>query len=227
MFPSTRNKRAISTVLTTMIILVASVVLGTGIVVYGTSLFQTGIQQQAITAQGVTMWVNSTENSGIAWGAAGVRNSGDKLISVDNIQVRGTVVSFSNWYVDKDQSRVTVDNFQSQFENKGTATVAEGYKAHELKDSIDTGGSVTTSCTTADATTIELDYDGTAGTKPTLCLTQAIGPTLLKPGERMIVYFHVPDGILTPVDSGASTSVSIFAGQTGSPISTAIRNPDT
>ncbi len=160
MFPKTRNKRAISTVLTTMIILVASVVLGTGIVVYGTSLFQTGIQQQAITAQGVTMWVNSTENSGIAWGAAGVRNSGDKLISVDNIQVRGTVVSFSNWYVDKDQSRVTVDNFQSQFENKGTATVAEGGDAHELKDSIDSGGSVTTTCPLAsfpDATTIELD----------------------------------------------------------------------
>ena len=36
------KKRAISTVLTTVIILVASVVLGSGVVLYGTSLFQEG-----------------------------------------------------------------------------------------------------------------------------------------------------------------------------------------
>jgi len=34
------RKRAISTVLTTVIILVSSVVLGSGVVLYGTSLFQ-------------------------------------------------------------------------------------------------------------------------------------------------------------------------------------------
>ncbi|MCZ6581846.1 MAG: hypothetical protein O6761_01580 [Thaumarchaeota archaeon] len=217
------KKRAISTVLTTMIILVASVVLGTGVVTYGTSLFQTGAQQQAITTQGVTMWVNSTDNSGIAWGAAGVRNSGDKIVSVDNIQVRGQTIGFSSWYVDKDQTRVTVDNFQSQFVNNGTNT---GGDAHELFDSIDSGGSVTTSCTVGtDDTVIELDFDGSAPTKPTICLLQASGPTTLLPGERMIVYFHLPDGILSTTDAGASTSVSVYAGQTGAPVSVTVANP--
>ncbi|MCZ6581848.1 MAG: hypothetical protein O6761_01590 [Thaumarchaeota archaeon] len=216
------KKRAISTVLTTMIILVASVVLGTGVVTYGTSLFQTGAQQQAITTQGVTMWVNGTDNTGIAWGAAGVRNSGDKIVSVDNIQVRGQTIGFSSWYVDKDQTRVTIDNFQSQFINNGTNPAIN---THELLDSVDSGGTVTTACTTADDTTIELDFDGTISGKPTLCLTQASGPTTLLPGERMIVYFHLPNGILSPTDAGASTSVSIYAGQTGAPISVTVGNP--
>src|SRR5438309_11490378 len=98
MFPiRTNNRRAISAVLTTIIILVASIVLGTGVVVYSTSLFQTGGQQQAVSVQGIKVWVNATQqantgpnaNQYAAWGAAAVRNSGDKLISINTIQIRG------------------------------------------------------------------------------------------------------------------------------------------
>jgi len=67
MFQSTHKHKAISTILTTIIILVASVVLGTGVVIYGTSLFQTGAQSESISTQGVKMWVNATSNQGIAW----------------------------------------------------------------------------------------------------------------------------------------------------------------
>ena len=115
MFQRISNRKAISTVLTTMIILVASVVLGTGVVIYGTSLFQTGAQQEAISTQGVKVWVNASDTTGQSWGAAGVRNSGDKLVSVDTIQVRGSVVPFTQWFVDKNQTRVTADNYQSQY----------------------------------------------------------------------------------------------------------------
>ena len=89
------NRRAISTVLTTIIILVASVVLGSGVVVYGTSLFQGGTQQEAIAVQGTQLWVSATDSNGIAWGAAAVRNSGDKILSVDKVEVRGTTIPFS------------------------------------------------------------------------------------------------------------------------------------
>src|SRR6267143_323627 len=117
MFPiRTKNRRAISAVLTTIIILVASIVLGTGVVVYSTSLFQTGGQQQAIQVQGVKGWVNATTQTVVtgvasptnyAWGAAAVRNSGDKILSIDTIQVRGTAIPYTNWYADTNQSRVT------------------------------------------------------------------------------------------------------------------------
>ena len=205
------NRRAISTVLTTIIILVASVVLGSGVVVYGTSLFQAGTQQEAISVQGVKLWVNSTDTNEVAWGAAAVRNSGDKILSVDKIEVRGTQTRFSDWYVDTDPTRVTVDNFQAQFVPENTD--ASG----QMQDS----AVVTTTCTpTAD---LEIDVDG-SGSLETLCLTQQSGPVSLNPGERMIIYFKLPDGTISPLDAGASSSLNIFAGKTGAPQSVTIAN---
>src|SRR5215831_16724948 len=107
MFPRTKNRKAISTVLTTMIILVASVVLGTGVVLYGTSLFQTNASGEAISVQGTQVWVDSTSSSGWAWGAFDVRNSGDKLLSVDQIYIRGQTVPYSNWYANSTVNGIT------------------------------------------------------------------------------------------------------------------------
>ena len=212
------KRREISTVLTTMIILVASVVLATGVAVFGTSLFQTGAQQQSIAVQGTIIWVNGTEDNGLAWGATGVRNNGDKLVSVDKIIVRGTTVPFTNWYVDSSQTRVSTGNFQSQFQNNGTDSNNLIYDTIFAERTLECGGEL--------ITTIEIDLDGFNSAKPTLCLAQASGPTSLQPGQRMIVYFKIPDGIITPVDSGAATSIGIFAGQAGAPVSITIAEPN-
>jgi len=224
MFLRTSNRKAISVVLTTMIILVASVVLGTGVVIYGTSLFQTGASEEKIATQGVKVWVNATNTTGIAWGAAGIRNVGDKLVSVDHIQLRGAEIPYTQWYVDKNQTRVTSDNLQSQYLHTGTSAVDN----HELRDTLDVvGGAISQPCPATygdDGTVIELDFDG-ASAKPTICLLKAGGPTSLNPGEGLIVYFRVSNALLSPVDSGASTSVSIFAGKTGAPTSVTIANP--
>ncbi len=217
-----RNRKAISTVLTTVIILVASVVLGSGVVLYGTSLFQSGAQQDSIAISGMKVWVNATDATGDAWGAAGVRNNGEKIISVDTIQVRGTTIPISSWYVDKDQARVSVTNFQSPYVHEGTNGAGT-----LMYDSVDVGGAVTTACDVSafpDATTIEIDFDD-AGTLPTLCLLQASAPIALNPGDRMIVYFQIPSGKITSIDSGASASLNVFAGKTGAPLSITIINP--
>ena len=214
MFQRTKNRKAISVVLTTMIILVASVVLGTGVVIYGTSLFQTGAQQEAITTQGIKVWVNATDNVGVAWGAVGVRNSGDKIVSVDSISVRGASVPFTQWYVERNQSAVTTENFQSQY----------------IENNVDNNGQMidSTSFTglslcPAASTTVRLDFDG-SGSKPSLCLLQASGPSSLNPGERLIIYFKISNGIVSPVDSGSTSAVSVFAGKTGAPTSVTIGN---
>ena len=197
-----------------MIILVASVVLGTGVVIYGTSLFQTGAQQEAIATQGIKVWVNATDNTGIAWGAVGVRNSGDKIVSVDSIVVRGASVPFTQWYVEKNQSAVTTENFQSQYiENDVDAN-------GQMKDSIAYSG--LSNCPAA-STTVRIDFDG-ALSKPSLCLLQASGPASLNPGERLMLYFKITTGIVSPVDSGSTTAVSVFAGKTGAPTSVTIGN---
>ncbi len=94
------KKRGLSIVLTTVIILVASVVLGTGIVLYGSSLFQENTQIEGFKLSEIKLWVHTTEDVGISWGAVAIRNSGDKTISVHRISIRGVDVPFSQWYVD-------------------------------------------------------------------------------------------------------------------------------
>jgi len=221
MFPRTSNRKAISVVLTTMIILVASVVLGTGVVIYGTSLFQTGAQQEEISTQGIKVWVASGNQTFPAgWGAAGVRNSGDKIISVDQILVRGATVPFSSWYVDANQTRVSAENYQSQFNSTGLDSNSD------MRDSIDSGGVISGDCgadNTNDYTTLAIDQDG-AGSKPVLCLVQLSGPQSLTTGQRMVVYFKMPYGVLSSIDSGSTISVSIFAGKTGAPTSVTVAN---
>src|SRR6267143_453244 len=220
MFPRTKNRKAISTVLTTMIILVASVVLGTGVVLYGTSLFQTNANTEAITTTGTQIWVDSTNATGWAWGAFDIRNSGDKLLSVDQIQVRGQAVPFQNWYADTDTvNRVTTANYQSALIYTGTIQ-----KVNSL-------GSLVNG--TAKGYTAPLGTcanQNAAGTllmqlisaNPTLCLTQQSGPISLAPGAKAIVYFKVPQNLLTPVDAGSASSIAVYAGKVGSPQSVTI-----
>jgi len=212
MFPRTKNRKAISTVLTTLIILVASVVLGTGVVLYGTSLFQTGAQSKAISSQGVQVWVDSTQNKGYAWGAAAIRNSGDKLLSVDTISVRGTPVPFSNWYFDSSSTRVTTQNFQAALNYTGISNVGKILNY--------TGAAAAAQQCAANSVPLaiyEFGQTASSATTPQLCMSQATGPISLQPGAKVVVYFRLPDNVLTTVDAGSSSSVAIYAGQVGAP----------
>ena len=80
-----------------IMILTVSIILASGVVLYGTSLFQGGAQQKAISVTGVKVWVYGSTSDSLAWGAFSVRNTGDKMLSVDRIVVRGTDVPFAQW----------------------------------------------------------------------------------------------------------------------------------
>ncbi len=217
MFLKTKNRKALSAVLTTLIILVASVVLGTGVVLFGTSLFQTNSQSSGLAVQGVHVWVNATKGitTTYAWGAAEIRNSGDKILSVDQISVRGTQVPFANWYVDSSTSDVTPANYQSQLNYTGT-TGSNGMMKTYL------GAGSSSNCATGFNFAIN-EYAGTNSNAPTLCFAQASGPISLKPGDRAIVYFQVPNGVLSTVDGGSNSNVAIYSGSVGSPQSVTIQ----
>jgi len=210
------KRKGLSTVLTTVIILVASVVLGSGVVLYGTSMFQTVAQQENIETQGIQLWVNATDAAGDAWGAAGVRNNGDKILSIDTISIKGTTVPYGSWFFDADQTRVTVGNYQSQFVHEGSAGAGTLMNDSASVDAV--------ACANP-ATTLSIDFDGGDTGEPTLCLTQGSGPIGLNPGQRTIIYFQMTDGTLTTLDAGASTTLNIFAGEAGAPLSTIIANP--
>ena len=209
-----RKRKAISTVLTTLIILVASVVLGTGVVLYGTSLFQTSAQSKAIVVSGTQVWSDSSGNSGWAWGAADVRNAGDKLLSVDSIQIRGQAVPFSNWYANSSSTTITSNQFQAALPytkiNPVTGILLNGTGFN--------AGWVMTSCANGPGNNKMIIMLGLAPT----CLSQQSGPISLAPGDKAIVYFKVPQNVLTSVDAGSSSSVAIYAGQVGSPVTVTV-----
>ena len=188
------KRRAISAVLTTVIALSSSVILAGGVVLYGTSLFQGGTQQESISVSGIKVWVHTTNTDGLAWGAAGVRNTGDKVISVDKIQIRGTDIPFAQWYPD---TTVTPTLFSQALNHTGWVSGQGG-----LQQSGTCGGSE------------RINIDNGFGD---ICGAAASGPIALSPGQSAILYFQLVNGTLTSLDSGVNTSVNIFAGKAGAP----------
>src|SRR2546428_461799 len=73
--------------------------------------------------------------------------------------------------------------------------------------------------------TFRIDVDGAGVGHPTMCFISANGPISLKPGESVIIYFHLPTGVLDTIDSGQSTSVALYAGKLGAPVTVTIANP--
>ena len=200
------KNRALSTVLTTVIILVASVVLGSGVVLYGASLFQSGTQQESISVANVKVWVHATDANGLSWGAAGVRNTGDKVLAVDKIKIRGTDIPFTQWYTDTD---VTSTLFQQSLNHTGWGTLPQIAKIGTCA---------------ADVTNyLCVDYDGSGANTEVITGNAGTGPVSLEPGASAIIYFKMNNGTLTSLDSGANTSVNIFAGKTGAPQSVTIQ----
>lgn len=206
MKPKLSKNRALSTVLTTVIILVASVVLGSGVVLYGASLFQGGTQQEAISVSNVRVWVHGTDSTGLAWGAAGVRNTGDKVVSVDRIQIRGADVPFSQWYTD---TVVTNTLFQQSLNFTGWA----GAPAPSITKTGSCIGNPSYLC---------VDYDSGGTNVEIIAADAGTGPVSLAPGASAIIYFKLNNATLTSLDSGASTTVNIFAGKTGAPQSVTV-----
>jgi len=200
-----RKHRALSGVLVTIIIMVASIVLASGVVLYGTTLFQGGAQQESISVSGLKMWVHGIDTNGLAWGAFAVRNTGDKVLSVDRIVVRGADVPFGQWYADKDVTSALIQQamlFPGWSGTAGQLSVSDpdGNCASEV---------------------VRIDLDG-AGGELAVCGSAAAGPIGLDPGDSAIIYFQLTNGTLSSVDGGIQSSVSVFAGKVGAPQSISI-----
>ena len=201
-----------------MIILVASVVLGTGVVLYGTSLFQTNASSEAISTTGTQVWVDSTGSSGWAWGAFDVRNSGDKLLSVDQIQIRGQAIPYASWYADTNATQLTSTQFQSALVYSSMKVTPNSPDGQLNNGTLAGYPAIGPSCTNTSGNLIMQLVTGS----PSLCMTKQSGPVSLAPGAKAIIYFKVPQNLLTSVDAGSASSVAVYAGKVGSPVSVTV-----
>ena len=183
-----------------ILLTIIPVIIGFSVVLYGASLYQgdnlyTGeTLRESITVSDAKLWVHTTNPDGLAWGAAGIRNIGDKVLSVDSIRVRGVAAPYGQWYVDQDVSATVYSQ----------ALNHTGWVANE-------GGLLKTGsgCGTA-----RISISTTGGS---ICGAVASGPVAISPGSAIVVYFQLTNGTASTLDAGINTSVNIFAGKAGAP----------
>jgi hypothetical protein len=108
-----RKRRGIGTVITTLIILIASVVLGAGVIFFGGSMFQTNTQNESIQVSNTHIWVSPSGTSSIA--AFAVHNTGGKVVAIQSVMIRGMEVPFTSWYYNNSASVANAANIQRAF----------------------------------------------------------------------------------------------------------------
>jgi hypothetical protein len=91
-----KNKKALSTVVTTLIILVVSVLLATVVTFYAINVTTTRVQEESLHLTKQHVWYNTTG----AWAEAAIVivNTGGRDVVLDKITVRGQECAWSDVY---------------------------------------------------------------------------------------------------------------------------------
>jgi hypothetical protein len=90
-----RNRKALSNVVSTLIILVVSVLLSGVVTMYAINITSTRTQQEQLKLTKQAIWVYS---NGTAIAAVSVDNVGGRDVVLDKVQVRGVEADWSNVY---------------------------------------------------------------------------------------------------------------------------------
>ena len=88
MYRLLKNRRALSTVITTLIILVVSILLATVVTYYATNVVSTRVQEEALYVSKQHIWVNQ---DGDAEAAVMITNNGGRDVVINKVAVRGQV----------------------------------------------------------------------------------------------------------------------------------------
>ena len=194
------KRRALAAEMVMLTVIIGSVVLASGVVLYATSLFQVGAQQEAISVTGINIWVHGNDANGLAWGAFTVRNSGEKVLSVHGIVVRGMDVPFAQWYPD---TTVTTDLIQQP-------TSFTGWSGNAGLLNNDTAAA----CSPSTMMQLVLQPSASLASDGWFCANAAAGPIVLDPNQATIIYFRLNNGTVSGIDGGTAANVSVIAGKT-------------
>ncbi|MEM3623171.1 MAG: hypothetical protein QXZ02_03580 [Candidatus Bathyarchaeia archaeon] len=103
-----KNKKALSTVVTTLIILVVSVLLATVVTFYAINVTTTRVQEESLFLTKPHIWYNTTGNW--AEGAIVIVNTGGKDVVIDKITVRGQECPWTNVYYYRNNTMAVSDD---------------------------------------------------------------------------------------------------------------------
>ncbi len=104
-----KNRRALSTVITTLIILVVSVLLASVVAYYATNLVSTRVQEESLYVSKQHVWVNS---EGVAEASVMVTNNGGRDVVISKVSTRGQTSEWTSVFyevADPESDDLTVD----------------------------------------------------------------------------------------------------------------------
>jgi hypothetical protein len=116
-----KNRKALSTVVTTLIILVVSVLLATVVTFYAINVTTTRVQEENLRVTKAHIWTNSS----VAQAAFVISNIGGRDTLIDKIQVRGQEMGWTSYsiYYNRTTTAPTVDLvFLTDFTGYSNAT---------------------------------------------------------------------------------------------------------
>jgi len=116
-----RNRKGLSTVVTTLIILVVSVLLATVVTFYAINVTTTRVQEESLQIFKQHIWHNGTT---FAEAAFVIINTGGRDVVIDKIAVRGQECTWSTVYYNKTQDTISADlSYNSTLSDGGTITI--------------------------------------------------------------------------------------------------------
>lgn len=117
-----KDRKGLSTVVTTLIILVVSVLLATIVSFYAINVTTTRVQEESLQLFKQHIWHNGTS---FAEAAFVIINTGGRDVVIDKISVRGQECAWSTVYYNKTQDTVNADlSYNSTLSDGGTMTIS-------------------------------------------------------------------------------------------------------
>jgi hypothetical protein len=178
-----KNRLALSTVVTTLIILVVSVLLAGVVTYFAINVTSTRVQEESLALTKQHVWYHSASPAA-AEAVIMIINTGGRDIVIDKLSVRGQEVAWSSTGDQKVYYTVTTQSISADLKYYAAASLSG-------KD-------------------ISADVGLGATTIPALATTSS--DLTLQSGKTMIIYICSPDSI-TINDIGLTVAVTVFTSQ--------------
>lgn len=130
-----KNKKGLSTVVTTLIILVVSVLLATVVTFYAINVTTTRVQEESLQLFKQHIWHNGTN---FAEAAFLIVNTGGRDVVIDKISVRGQECAWTTVYYNKTQDTINNDlSYNSTLTDGGSITIGTtAYTFNQASDDL-------------------------------------------------------------------------------------------
>jgi hypothetical protein len=180
-----KNRKALSTVVTTLIILVVSVLLAGVVTYYAINIVSTRVQQESLNLQYAHVWFSTTDSQAEA--AIMITNTGGRDVVLQTIAVRGQTINSSNLFYFK------------------VTTIADLTYVSQTKLNSTTHARTSTPISNKTAVPTGLGATGN--------FTATTGAITLASGKTIAVYMTGDPGSVTVNDVGLTIAISVFSAQ--------------